>query len=132
MQIVSQLDQLYAYMLMITPSLPEPYKTLWKQDIKRIVDVLINQFFSEKYGFFWGVEDESSMLTLGSDHTDFGHSVKTLWVILKAGELLEETSYVTFARPKIDAILKMAYIKETGSWARRYNKDGSLDVNLVI
>lgn len=52
-QIVSQLDQLYAYMLMITPSLPEPYKTLWKQDIKRIVDVLINQFFSEKYGFFW-------------------------------------------------------------------------------
>lgn len=69
------------------------------------------------------------MLTLGSDHTDFGHSVKTLWVILKAGELLEETSYVTFARPKIDAILKMAYIKETGSWARRYNKDGSLDVN---
>ena len=114
MQIVSQLDQLYAYMLMITPSLPEPYKTLWKQDIKRIVDVLINQFFSEKYGFFWGVEDESSMLTLGSDHTDFGHSVKTLWVILKAGELLEETSYVTFARPKIDAILKMAYIKETG------------------
>lgn len=128
-QIVSQLDQLYAYMLMITPSLPEPYKTLWKQDIKRIVDILINQFFSEKYGFFWGVEDESSMLTLGFDHTDFGHSVKTLWVILKAGELLEETSYVTFARPKIDAILKMAYIKETGSWARRYNKDGSLDVN---
>ena len=128
-QIVSQLDQLYAYMLMITPSLPEPYQSIWKQDIKRIVDVLINQFFSEKYGFFWGVEDESSMLTLGSDHTDFGHSVKTLWVILKAGELLGETSYVTFARPKIDAILKMAYLQENGSWARRFNKDGSLDID---
>jgi len=51
-QIVAQLDQLYAYMLMITPNLPEPYKAEWKKDMKKIADILITQFYSEHYGFF--------------------------------------------------------------------------------
>lgn len=55
-QIVAQLDQLYAYMLMITPSLPEPYQSIWKKDMKKIADILITQFYSEKYQFFWGTE----------------------------------------------------------------------------
>ena len=66
-------------------------------------------------------------MSLGTDHTDFGHSVKTFWVILKIGELLGEPFYIDFARPKIDRIIKEAYIKETGSWARRFNEDGTLD-----
>lgn len=128
-QIVAQLDQLYAYMLMITPSLPEPYQSIWKKDMKKIADILITQFYSEKYQFFWGTEDTSNNMTLGTDHTDFGHSVKTFWVIMKVGEMLGDPFYIEFARPKIDKILREAFIEETGSWARRYNADGSLDVD---
>ncbi len=128
-QIVAQLDQLYAYMLMLTPSLPEPYQSIWKKDMKKIVDILITQFYSERYQFFWGVGDNSSTMTLGADHTDFGHSIKTFWVIQKVGELLGEPFYIDFARPKIDKILKSAYIPETGSWARRFDADGNLDVD---
>lgn len=126
-QIVAQLDQLYAYMLMITPSLPEPYKSIWKKDMKKIADILITQFYSEKYKFFWGTEDTSGSMTLGTDHTDFGHSVKTLWVILKIGELLGDPFYIEFARPKIDRILNEAYIENTGSWARRFDENKKLD-----
>lgn len=128
-QIVAQLDQLYAYMLMVTPSLPEPYCSMWKKDLKKIADILITQFYSEKYQFFWGTEDQADSMSLGTDHTDFGHSVKTFWVILKVGELLGDPFYIEFARPKIDKILKEAYIEETGTWARRYNSDGSLDTD---
>ncbi len=128
-QIVAQLDQLYAYMLMVTPSLPEPYRSIWKKDLKKIADILITQFYSEKYQFFWGTEDQTDNMSLGTDHTDFGHSVKTFWVILKIGELLGDPFYIDFARPKIDKILKEAYIEETGAWARRYNSDGSLDTD---
>ena len=128
-QIVAQLDQLYAYMLMLTPVLPEPYKSIWKKDMKKIVDILITQFYSEHYKFFWGVESAYSSMGLGSDHTDFGHSVKTFWVILKVGELLGDPFYIDFARPKIDRIIKEAYIKETGSWARRFDEHGQLDVD---
>ena len=126
-QIVAQLDQLYAYMLMLTPCLPEPYQSIWKKDMKKIVDILITQFYSEHYQFFWGVESASGSMTLGSDHTDFGHSVKTFWVIQKVGELLGDPFYIEFARPKIDRIIKEAYIEETGSWGRRLDKYGNLD-----
>lgn len=128
-QIVAQLDQLYAYMLMLTPSMPEPYQSIWKKDMKKIADILITQFYSEKYELFWGVESNASSMSLGTDHTDFGHSVKTFWVILKVGELLGDPFYIEFARPKIDQILHAAYIKETGSWARRYDAQGNLDTD---
>ncbi|MCM1261731.1 MAG: hypothetical protein NC313_03345 [Butyrivibrio sp.] len=128
-QIVAQLDQIYAYMLMLTPSLPEPYQSIWKKDMKKIVDILITQFYSEHYKFFWGVESKSTSMELGSDHTDFGHSVKTFWVIQKVGELLGDPFYIDFARPKIDNIIKSAYIEETGSWARRYDENGDLDTD---
>lgn len=128
-QIVAQLDQLYAYMLMLTPSLPEPYQSIWKKDMKKIADILITQFYSEKYKFFWGTEDTTSNMSLGTDHTDFGHSVKTFWVIMKIGELLGDPFYIDFARPKINKILKKAYIKKTGSWARRFDENGKLDTN---
>jgi mannose/cellobiose epimerase-like protein (N-acyl-D-glucosamine 2-epimerase family) len=128
-QIVAQLDQLYAYMLMLTPSLLEPYQSLWKKDLKKIADILITQFYSEKYQFFWGAEDVPASMSLGTDHTDFGHSVKTFWVILKIGELLGEPFYVEFARSRIDKILKEAYIRKTGTWARRINADGTLDTD---
>lgn len=126
-QIVAQLDQLYAYMLMITPSLPAPYKEIWKKDMKMIADLLLTQFYSERYGIFWGTEDCTERMSLGTDHTDFGHSVKTFWVIMKIGELLGDPFYIEFARPKIDKIIKEAYIEETGSWARRLNEDETLD-----
>ena len=128
-QIVAQLDQLYAYMLMLTPSLPEPYQSIWKKDMKKIADILITQFYSEKYEFFWGIEDDSASMSLGSDHTDFGHSVKTFWVIQKIGEFLGDPFYINFARPKIDKILQSAYLEETGSWARRLDADGKLDTD---
>lgn len=93
-QIVAQLDQLYAYMLMLTPTLPEPFCSQWKQDMKKIIDILITQFYSERYEFFWGLDSDSHSMQLGTDHTDFGHSVKTFWVILKIGELLKDPFYI--------------------------------------
>lgn len=127
-QIVAQLDQLYAYMLMLTPTLPEPYKTEWTKDLKCIANVLIELFYSEKYEIFWGLGG-SSRTYLGAPHTDFGHSVKTFWVILKIGEILQEPFYIDFARQRIDKILKNAYIKETGSWAKKFDEEGKLDTD---
>ena len=128
-QIVAQLDQLYAYMLMITPALPMPYAQKWRDDMKQITDILITQFYSEQYGFFWGVDSDAMSMNLGTDHTDFGHSVKTFWVILKVGELLNDVEYINFARPKIHRILLDAYIEKNGSWARRFDQNGNLDID---
>lgn len=92
--------------------------------MKKVVDILITQFYSERCKFFWGMENTSASMELGTDHTDFGHSVKTFWVILEVGELLGDPFYIDFARPKIDQILREAYIEENGSWARRFDARG--------
>lgn len=126
-EIVSQLDQLYAYMLWVTPSLPEPYQTEWKADLKKLANVMINHFYSERYGTFWGSATNDFSKELGTDHTDFGHSVKAMWVIYEIGKITDDITYVNFAREKIKVILNRAYIKEDGAWARRYDIDGTLD-----
>ncbi|MBD5089015.1 MAG: hypothetical protein HDT30_09455 [Clostridiales bacterium] len=128
-EIVAQLDQIYAYMLFLTPSLPEPYQSEWKKDLKGIVDILIWRFYSERYEFFWGQDTTSGVHKLGSDHTDFGHSVKTMWLIMRVGVLLKDISYVIFAREKIDRILKEAYIAKDKCWGRRFDKEGKMDKN---
>lgn len=91
-QLVAQLDQLYAYMLMLTPCLPEPYKSEWKSDMKNIADILIERFYSEN-NLFWGVVNDTEKMSLGGGHNDFGHSVKTLWVIEKVGQIIDEPFY---------------------------------------
>lgn len=128
-EIVAQLDQLYAYMLEITPSLPAPHQGEWKKDMKRIANIMIERFYSERYQFFWGVDSSAASQRLGTDHTDFGHSVKTFWVIQKIGEQLGEPFYVDFARQRINRILEQAYIPETGSWGRRFDENGALDTD---
>ncbi|MDR1914496.1 MAG: hypothetical protein LBQ68_08465 [Clostridiales bacterium] len=128
-EIVSQLDQIYAYMLFVTPSLPEPYKTEWKSDLRKLTNILINRFYSERYGFFWGVGTSSASLQLAIDHTDFGHSVKTMWLIYRVGLLVDEPTFVTFSRDKINKILEEAYIERTKSWGRRFDEHGEMDEN---
>lgn len=126
-EIVAQLDQIYAYMLFVTPSLPEPYRSEWKGDLKNIANILIYRFYSERYEFFWGQNTDASVHQLGRDHTDFGHSVKTMWLILRIGVLLNDMTYVIFAREKIDKILKEAYIARDKCWGRRFDEEGKMD-----
>lgn len=130
-EIVAQLDQIYAYMIWLTPALPEPFQSDWKKSLGDIARIMITRFYSERYGFFWGRATDSAAKNLGTAHTDFGHSVKTMWLIYQVGLATNEIAFVNFARNKIDAILKHAYIEKTeklpGSWARRFNQDGTLD-----
>jgi mannose/cellobiose epimerase-like protein (N-acyl-D-glucosamine 2-epimerase family) len=128
-EIVSQLDQIYAYMHFCVYALPEPYKSEWKEDLRKLVNVIINRFYSERYGFFWGVDSSSSTQQLGADHTDFGHSVKTFWLIYRIGLLVDEPAFVTFSRSKIDKILGEAYLEDTKSWGRRFTPDNKVETN---
>ena len=126
-EIVAQLDQIYGYLMWLTTAMPEPYQSEWKGDLRKIANILIYRLYSERYGFFWGSDNTLFTEQLGTDHTDFGHSIKTLWLIMRIGVLVEEMYYVDFAREKIDKILDEAYIRETKSWARRFNAEGELD-----
>ncbi|MDR3001052.1 MAG: hypothetical protein LBU89_07295 [Fibromonadaceae bacterium] len=108
-EIAAQLDQVYGYMIWLTSALPEPHQTEWKEWLKKIASIVITRFHNESYD------------------ANFGHSAKTMWLIYEVGVLTNEISFVIFAREKMDIILRNAYIKKTGSWARCFNKDATRD-----
>ncbi|MDR3000912.1 MAG: AGE family epimerase/isomerase [Fibromonadaceae bacterium] len=126
-ELVAHLDQIYGYMLWLTPALPPEEKTAFKAEMKKLVKIMIERFYSEVQGTFWGASNSSEMLTLGAAHTDFGHSVKAMWVIYQVGIWVEEPYFVNFARRKIHKILENAYDVANGSWNRRFLKDGTID-----
>lgn len=152
LELVAQLDQIYAYMIWLTPALPDSLQSAWKKDLKDVAGIMIDNFYSIKYGFFWGALTDNKFLPdsiqkenrigagdvtslkhsvrgLGTPHTDFGHSVKTFWLIYQIGKLTKEPYLTTFAADKIARLLDVAYVPATGSWARRFDQNGLLDRN---
>lgn len=126
-ELVSHLDQIYAYMLWLTPSLPEKMQNEWIKTLQMVANIIIEQFFSEKYQLFWGAITSPTTKKLGTPHTDFGHSIKTLWLIYQIGKLTNNLSYVDFAKRGAINIIDSAYISENGSWGRRFDEHGRFD-----
>ena len=133
-ELVSQLDQIYGYLLWTTMALPEgELKRQWTQDLHSLAVAMRDQFFGETYGLYWGAITDMEHRNLANfkneenPHTDFGHSIKTLWLTYRIGLLTGDTSLVDLARPRMYTILNRAYIEKTGSWARGFKPaaDGS-------
>ena len=123
-ELVAQLDQIYAYMLWLTPSLPEPYQTKWKQELHQIAGIIIEQFFSERYQFFWGVITDSKTKYPGAPHTDFGHSIKTMWLIYQIGKMTDDIKYINFGKEKAAHLIRLAYDEDTKSWGQKFDENG--------
>jgi len=127
-ELVAQLDQINAYMLLLTPILPEPYRAQWKRDLVRLARVMIEQYFAPERHLFWGTIQDARGKTLGARHTDFGHTAKALWMIERIGRLTGERALVDFASREGREVLAQAYLADSGSWASRPQADGSLDM----
>ena len=142
-ELVSQLDQVYAYMLWLTPSLPKEYRVEWEADLSKVADIMVKQFFSEEYQFFWGSLTDNKYVTtqdnpsdkantnkskrVGGPHTDFGHSIKTLWLIYEIGKMKNDISLLNFAREKATNLINVAYDDKSKCWTRRFDAQGNID-----
>jgi len=128
-ELVAQLDQINAYMLLLTPILPEPHRTQWKQDLVMLARVMIEKYFAPEHHLFWGSLHEAKDKVLGSRHTDFGHTVKALGMIERIGRLTGEPALIELAQKEAGRVLQKAYLADSGSWASRLRGDGSLDIH---
>lgn len=138
-ELVSQLDQIYGYMLWTTMALPEgKLKAEWMADLRRIALAMRDQFFGETYGLYWGAITSMEQRNIAdyhnreNPHTDFGHSIKTLWLTYRIGLLTQDAALVNFARPHMYTILSRAYIEKTGSWARGFKPKSKNSTTWII
>ncbi|MEH6535919.1 MAG: AGE family epimerase/isomerase [Psychroserpens sp.] len=124
-RLLAVLDQLNAYLLFITPLVPNELSESFKNDVKNLAYSLKDNFYDAKYNLFWG---DLNNKKLGESPTDFGHSIKSFWMLYLAGQLLNDNSLEDFAKKNAINLLKIAYTKENGSWAEMYT-DSTLTIS---
>lgn len=129
-ELVAQLDQLNAYLLLVYPLLDEDQQARWAEDIRWLVNVLIDSFYLPEQQRFAGVLKHGSPNAPGERHNDYGHSVKAFWMILLAGELLGQEEWTALAEQGIRSITGSAFRYKTrnddvSQWANQSYSSGS-------
>jgi mannose/cellobiose epimerase-like protein (N-acyl-D-glucosamine 2-epimerase family) len=119
-ELVSQLDQANAYMLLLTPLLPPPEQQRWRAELAQIAQIMRGRFYDSGSTMFVGLLDpkaKSGDCVFARDDTDFGHTIKTYWMLYFIGRVLNDGALVEFARAGAPGILARAFLPVTGSWA---------------
>jgi len=128
-RLMAQLEQMNTYLVLLTPLLPEPFESEWKDSLLQLYHAMINHFYSPKDHLFVlydnGINDKSAA-TVGAD---FGHTAKALWMIRWTGIITKNADLVAFAEDNARALLSRAYLDDCGCWADGIKKDGSLDLD---
>lgn len=124
--LTAQLDQLNAYMMLLTPILPEPEKTAWTQDMLRLSDIMLSQFYSPEENLF-ALSAQQPGTPQPLPETDFGHTIKTMWFMRMIGLFSGEQSLVDFVTDNAPGVLERAYLDESGAWGSSIFPDGTIN-----
>ena len=119
-ELVSQLDQANAYMLLLTPLLPPAEQKSWRGELAQIAQIMRGRFYDPGSSLFVGLLDpkaKPSDCVFSRDDTDFGHTIKTYWMLYFIGRVLHDDALSKFAADKAPDILSRAFLPATGSWA---------------
>ena len=126
-EIVSNLDQIYGYMLFLYRSLPAQEQSIWKKELHDIAVILLKEFQDSRDGFFWGQAGKTTEKFYGSEHTDFGHSTKTYWLLMQIGRLTDDPALERIGRDGAVRLVDTAYDRASETWNQKLvpNEDGS-------
>ena len=123
-ELVAQLDQLNAYMILVAPYLPAAVRKDWQADIRRLAEVIKDKFHDPESGVFWGTLEREDSRKPGARHNDFGHTIKAYWMLLLAAKELQDPKLETFARDGAARILARAWHAPSNSWASEWRAEG--------
>lgn len=123
-ELVAQLDQINAYMLLVQPILhSEQRRTQFLQDMQTLSQTLIKHFWQE--GIFWGVHNKKGQY--GSRHVDFGHTLKSYWMILQVDKRLPGNPFYQWLRTHMYRWVDLAYDPQYGGWANRMSSQTQVE-----
>ena len=128
--LVADLDQMNTYLVLLTPLLPEPYQTQWKQTLVQDSHSILGTFYSPSNNLFFLQADTPQERDLAFTGVDVGHSSKSLWMLRWTGLMTGDQGLVGFAEANARKLLDRAYIPEpdgSGSWAGGVLQGGALD-----
>jgi mannose/cellobiose epimerase-like protein (N-acyl-D-glucosamine 2-epimerase family) len=128
-RLVDTLDPLNAFLVLLTPILPPAEREAWGRDMVALSRQLIDRFYSPGENLFFLDALPPEERRLGRSESDFGHTIKSLWMIRMVGLITGEQELVNFAEAQGIRVLGRAFLPDTGSWASRMRPDGQLETN---
>ena len=127
-ELTAQLDQIYGYMVWLTPTLPTEEQQRWRADLAKLAHIIKDRFYAgdcqrgessrDGCGLFWGDMTQGHVHQVGQFHTDYGHSVKTMWMIYTVGKMVGDKELEDFGYLGAQRIIRAAYNYADGSWNR--------------
>ena len=134
-KLVAQLDQINAYMMLLTTILPsKEMKEEWTKYIIRLSNA-IEKFYDPENNLFWGrLEDEEKRL--GGHHVDFGRTIKSFWMLhlieRKFGiKVLTQWTGKESILDKASRVLEEAFIIEENTWGEKKLDHGVISKDKV-
>ncbi|MDN3577065.1 hypothetical protein QWZ03_09835 [Chitinimonas viridis] len=125
-ELVATLDQLNAYLILVTPILPEgPLKRRWQEDIGKLSGAMVKRFHDADRGRFWGTRGLPDSDSADGRHNDFGHTVKAYWMLYLAARQNQDVELARLARDGMRKTLDAAWLQDSSSWGERWRQDGS-------
>lgn len=110
-ELVAQLDQINAYMLLMLPLLETDERKAWESDLRRLVDAMLRDFHdADSRRFFGYIHDERGRVW-GERHNDFGHTVKAYWMLYLVGRKIGDDALARLASSGIDSSLRAAFVR---------------------
>jgi len=128
-RLVDTLDQLNAYLVLLTPLLPPEQRDAWTRDMVALSGQLIDGFYSPAENLFFMDALPPEERRLGRSESDFGHTIKSLWMIRMVALATGDRERVRFAEEQGRRVLARAFLPDTGSWASRVRPDGTVETN---
>ncbi|MBD3221622.1 N-acylglucosamine 2-epimerase [bacterium] len=121
-ELVAQLDQINAYLLLMLPLLPPDERAVWEGDLRRLIEAMLRDFHDAENHRFYGWIHAPEGRQWGERHNDFGHTTKAYWMLERAGVLLGERAWVDLAREGLRDVLQDALVRrhldEAPPWQR--------------
>lgn len=115
-ELVAQLDPINAFMLLTQPVLDdEGRRDQLLDDMRTLAETMIERFWAD--GIFWGIHNKQGQY--GTRHVDFGHTLKTYWMILQIDKRLPGHPFQSFLAAHVHDWVLKAYDVTDDRWAKR-------------
>ena len=126
LEIVAQLDQINAYMLLMAPLVAGADGDRWRADLGSLARVLLERFYDPRQNVFWGRIDAPEFRRFGGHHhTDTGHTAKALWMLGRVARSTGDEEMARTAKAGGLRLVEEVFRAEDGWWAGGWTADGS-------
>ncbi len=128
-QLVADLDQMNTYLVLLTPVLPEPYQSQWKQSLATLSRSILGTFYSPSDNLMFLAANTPQDRDLAFTGVDFGHTSKALWMIRWTGQITGDTGLFNIGAANGRRHLERSFLAADGSWAEGVLAGGAVDKN---